>query len=504
MQLGATLSKTTDHPLEKPPLEAIKELLDPSGSTHKDIMNMGDKEFNHILSLFEKVFSRDFDNFGEESHGRGLAEIRKKQLEAVWLYMAFSLYVQHWAGEGAPHTTKGAEKLAAVRKLDEDVLPCMRELVRNINSTRNEHFQKHHISYYQKLLQVNGNLFTFSRNVLRNRKTNIDELASDLPLSIDSNKLEVTKEKVKSLRKEKAGGPSGTESRVNAALSQGLQDAPADFQPVKKEGSNHIDDNSGLELDFPLVGKVAVETDSKFHTVSNGRKHTMVHSLKTFLLREQGWTRVPIHAEENPVTRANDIASMLHHGPVVVFNQAYQQLMQQQQQIRAEIVNVQRMLDLRPSQNIREAHLQYISELWKIDNNIIEIMRNRFLEHMLSKSSTPEMKSINAYYEEIKKQNQLIKEGEENIRKAQTERAELGPKKQLLQESITKISECNNEINGAYQSKIDEYERKLATATANKDRYKRERNHAQYTRAKAEMEECQEKIDKYEGKKVKK
>ncbi|HRE32432.1 MAG TPA: hypothetical protein PLD88_10700, partial [Candidatus Berkiella sp.] len=157
----------------------------------------------------------------------------------------------------------------------------------------------------------------------------------------------------------------------------------------------YIDANTGLELDYPLEQKIAMETDG-IHHFHSGR-HNMVHNMKANALLESGWTRVGIQpsgctphstsgSEDFCLREVHGMAQILNLGFVNAYAEKYQTLMSYSQQIKDKIKIMHAQLLIEINQITYQKINQEINELLEIDSQIRAFTRERFLGKLLKRN----------------------------------------------------------------------------------------------------------------------
>jgi len=362
-------------------LDKLKEILDPRSGGSIDIVTLSADDFNKLINLFVSI-KRD-PTFGCGQSGLEKTKNLEKKLEAVWLYIGFSLYVHHWLPDRK--TTEKDKKNSLIRGIDSEMAPFIADTLKNINNMKIYYYEGYtKISFHQKILQVEGNLFAFLRNLAKNSRFDFENIISELPLFIKRDRLRVSADRAQ-IRKKK--GVSGSEMDVNHKL---LGQFPKNglLAPLKKKlEDTYVDFETGLELDLPLEGKITIETDGKHHLVDN--KHSMTHNIKSFLLREKGWIRFSIMVNDRKVREAAFVSNFLCLPPVRDFVVRYKKIMDFRSKLRNKVISLQsEMMNQRGSKDKASLYFSYLGKLLKIDQNINTIVQDRTLERLLQRDDS--------------------------------------------------------------------------------------------------------------------
>lgn len=304
------------------------------------------------------------------------------KLDFIWLYFAFSL------GSHSLENNADAreQKLQAIHALDAQFYPIVKKMIENINVEHNDHYNKHKVGFHKKLLHINGALFnyfyTLKDNV--NLKKHADTILKYMPLSFSEEKLNISRQQAQD--KTKKDAETGfREKTVNNTLRKSLQNIPQIFSPLRKvDNISHLDHETGLELDFPLHSKIAIETDGIHHTLFNGtNKNNLIHEFKAALLREYGWTRVSIPADNDCANKAKAIAKILHISSVQQFAEKYLQLSDLAKTARAKMIELQ--IKMQSKNANQDALYKYFDLLMAMDKQIRRLLvEKRHLESLLN------------------------------------------------------------------------------------------------------------------------
>lgn len=360
-------------------LQQLKDRIDPyipKGSSIKamDINTVDLNEFNQVIASFKNIFENNFN---------GLSTVDK--VVCTWTYLAFSLYVHHWGKNPNMHNNK--EKLAAVVALDMAAYPHIANTINTVDCTMNNFYKNQKMNFYQKILHINGMLFTFTHQLIESinaeSKEKINHLLKGLPLSFSEDKLTIARNKAADRA---AQTPSMAESIVNQALLRAQ--IPDAFSPIKDSfDANYIEPMTGAELDFPLQNKITIETDGAHHNNEESGAHALDHNIKAYALRDEGWTSVRLAvpnvstSDPNyidkitpPLTNtANMIAKKLKFPHVLKFKNEYNDLITLQKRVRAEIVQSQK-------NQYDNQDVEHLLTLMEIDRQIHSWVEERHLE----------------------------------------------------------------------------------------------------------------------------
>jgi hypothetical protein len=167
--------------------------------------------------------------------------------------MALSMYVKHWSTDTMMPKIAMAEKMQAIHRLDEIAYSKIGQALKNIKNDDDYYYERQPRNYHQKFLQVQGNLFAFMQMLRKNENIYFVDLIEKLPLAGDSKKVSISGRQAQSRMTD---GTSHTEQSVNAALAKNL---PEIFKSKKVVPTAcFIDPETGLELDYPLNGKIYI------------------------------------------------------------------------------------------------------------------------------------------------------------------------------------------------------------------------------------------------------
>ncbi len=381
-------------------LAFLKSKLDPKHeqSTERehcaagvDIAEISMTDFTEIAEHFEYYFDQEISS--KDLH---------HQIEAVWLYMAFSNYVHHWAHN--PTTTLGLEKLKTVQRLDVIFYQKIAAVINNVNKEPSSDLRKFSISFHQKILMLNGFFYSFYQRLNPDKS-----ILCKVPFSFTDNVVGAAKEKAK-LRKSRE--PSTSEIVVNQAITQALATAPQ-IVIRKKLGETFIDDETGLELDFPLSHHITIETDGPYHSYAT-KRHDLIHTLKATILRETGWARISLSTSsplESLKANARFVADLLKLPSITTFAEKYQELITLLLEIRKEIQNAQSLFHKNPSKEEFFAYKKHIKFLLELEQAIrSKFIDKRDLEHVLLSFDNAELSS--SLQEKIKQYDQYLKDAE--------------------------------------------------------------------------------------------
>ncbi len=335
-------------------LQQLNTTLSPPQGSGVDVARISLTEFKKITKNFSGYLSHQFyDDYYDN------------QMHSLWLYMAFSLNVHHWAHKN--NTVSGKEKLQAIAALDSIYLNNLDQFISHLNLQYDDYLNSFDRSFYQKLLMINNCLFGF-RQILSNK--DFGTIFNTHVLNIAKNHAQTRKQNV----------TSTSENITNEALTKGLKSAPGCFQPLKQTKQPYIDFETGLELDFPLNSKITIETDGAQHYYqhdSHLRRHTLVHHMKSFALRESGWVRVPLPTDKADILQANaaNIAKLLHFPQVAWFSQKHQECNMALNEIQEKIQTL--------SQSLSQASTDANKEITKAIDSLLSIeknLRKKYLE----------------------------------------------------------------------------------------------------------------------------
>lgn len=393
-------------------LHTIASILAPRDGEARDVMGMEIGEFTKLAELFKQIFSNNFNHFGFQQIRSNLNNIRQTQVEAIWLYVAFSIYVHHWAKDQR-HAKTSVQKLQIINELDKIAYPFIGNTLKSVNDAHVYHFQRHPLVFHQRLLMVQGTLFTFIQNLAKNKNIELHNALVQIPLSLTPEKLAISQSKTK---ERNASGASYTEQSVNTILLENLKNVPEIFQPIKKVTDELFINDWGLELDFPLKSKITIETDGIYHLTrksDNPRAvHNIVHNLKAFLLRENGWIRVPVNVHQGKcVELAEKISQLLHIPRLQKFKDQYDELIKKRNWIQNSIIETQNKMKLPSESAYKTIHLNYITQLLAQDAIIQQFIEKRHLEIVLRDPDTKELKAALTFYHQylLQEQNKIAK-----------------------------------------------------------------------------------------------
>lgn len=442
-------------------LNRLKNALDPRENQDQpvDLLTLSLDNFKNITKDFDDLFAR--------LHSLNATE----QLQAIWIYMAFTFYVRHWANDQGTHIEM-PEKLKLIKELDKAIYHNIGDVLNRINHTSCDFFRNYPKHYHQKLLQINANLFAYAQ-MLKNDGISSEKILHNLPLKIKQEVLHISEERAQE-RENK--GPSYTERNVNELLFQTLRHVPEPFQPLKKTVNDvYVDKATGLELDFPLKGNISIETDGIHHNTHGSMAHSVIHNFKAFAMREQGWTRVPVLANSSTNIIAARIADLLHYSPVADFFKQNQALVILFQNIQAEILSSQEIISHSMEDSKRDAYIEYLESLFNQMNTIRNFLKHRHLEVLLrSNAQIPQevYRAKQAYEQTLFEVNNLKNE------LSRIELAETQQEAKMLAMNETQ-SRLQNEYN-AFVNKIEQYSTNVTALREAINRYHRSKQTGEY------------------------
>lgn len=351
-------------------LAQLKNFLD-AKEAPKDIFN--ERYLPQIFDDFQAIFNSELFRDYPHTYSQKFA-----QLNAVWLYLAFSQYVHHWKNDASISPAIKAQ-LETIYECDRQVIPSIAQALRNINQAYVQDLP-HDRNYHQKLLMIQGNLFNYFSTLAKNNPDQLDFILRTLPLSLARHVLE----NAANIAQTRLGGASHhTETHVFHALRE---ITPPDYFHFLKATPDacHIDPFTGLELDCPLNNFITIETDGPHHYYSDSHRHHLVHTFKSSLLREYGWSRVPITLD-NPSEQARNISHLLQLEPVKAFAEIYNQVICK----HAEIINA-----IQQSTSLEE-----IQRLLSLEYKFREFKKRQLLEKALdcTHPSPGRLKAIESY-----------------------------------------------------------------------------------------------------------
>lgn len=383
-------------PFLPPSLQFIKSKLDRRSNTVStfdgdDIAAMDADNFEKICAAFQKYFNEELyskqskeniekqfsskDQIMTEEMEAKIPGLQQKsitihQLNAIWLYMAFSLFTHKQANHPA---LTGSDKLNKINALDAELYAKIGGVIQSINGTKIHFLKNNSLDFHQKLPMVHNNLFHYFQILRNNPRIDQKLLLEKLPLSFSKEVLASSCDKMKTRKETKQ---SISEYANNAMLFRSFREnCPQIFEPLPKQNGMYIDDAIGLELDCPHRMKLTFETDGPHHYYPSGQ-HDFIHHLKSVALRETGWTRISLKTDSSE--EKNNIAFMtkiLNISNVGTFAEAYQELGIILNELRTKIVQYQSML-LKANLQEKPFVMQATLDLLNIEN----ALRKQFLD----------------------------------------------------------------------------------------------------------------------------
>lgn len=364
------------NPRVEPPIEAIPAL---------NLLQITENEYTELMDEFAQLF-----NF----YGNETVRTRQ-QLDVAWHYMAVSVYIHHWAKgnvtdrEGNIIFRDRDNKVALVEQNDARFVPLLANVFRNVDAASIEAFKNQPKNYHQQLLYLDTTLFHFIGLLRRNTNVDISQFL-DVLFTYDLNKQELSSQVAQNRQ---AKGTSRFEYFVNSKLFEKLQHAPHYFKPLKQSPDEiYIDDETGLELDFPLNGRITIESDGMHEGhFTETLQHGPIHNFKSFALRETGWTRVGFMALEGWEAHMDNMIELMALPKVHEFAEEYLRFTDKVEYFRSNIIALQRQLrdgEIQP--NVVDAARKATLTLIGLENEMRKVIDKRYFETFLLTASQPE------------------------------------------------------------------------------------------------------------------
>ncbi len=361
--------------------------------------SMDHKSFSEFCShIKDKVFlSAEFDS-----------QPLWKRTEALWLQMAFSLFVRHHAQGNIRDTV---QKLQALNELDMALIEKVRQIIRDINYMADDSYRDKSINFHQKALHIHWNLLRYFQAFAASLPA---ETLLRAPLGLDPEKLAISQAKAKNEREKnenaKLTAVSQPELEANQTIRSALQ-AGTRIASLKTSSQHcFVDEETGLELDCPLSSKLSVETDGEKGHVKNGT-HGLIHTLKALAFRESGGQRIPIDISPQLIQRnghmqiARVYGELLNNQSIIDFLQLTDHLNVMRRELRSKLKEIQQQYFhyTKMSVEYKSAIEKHFSTLLKLENNLRLFANQKTLEklflEMQSSLINPQMRIefINQY-----------------------------------------------------------------------------------------------------------